>query len=662
MEYAVPQMLLLLAAAVAVVVGFHRLNIPSSLGYLLVGVLLGPHTAGPVVHLQQVGELAELGIVFLLFTTGLNYSLPQINALRSQVLTQGAGQVLMTTVCIGVVGWLAGLPAAAAFVIGAVFAQSSTTIIVKQLNEQGEQDSRHGRLGTAISVFQDVTAVPFVVVIPALGTAAAASTIALDLGWAAAKAVLAFVLVIVLGRWLLRPLFHLVAELRSAEVFTLTVLLVSLAAGWTTEHFGLSMAFGAFLAGMMLGETEFRHQVEATIRPFRDVLLGLFFVGIGMLFDPALLPAIWPWALAGALALLASKLALVTLIVRYSGVDLRAAVRTGLVVAVGGEFGFALLAIALGAGVIDERTGQIALTAVLFSMIAAPFLIRHNRALTAWIGRTVPRAEQSPAPRPAPATTGRLSGHVIICGYGRIGQSVANLLEVEGIPHVALDLDPARVREAHTAGEPAFYGDASERDILEAVGIATARLIVISHSELPAARKVLDVVRSLRPDLPVMVRTRDETHVEELRAAGATEVVPETLEAGLMIATHALLLLGTPLSRIVRRIQSQRSERYRLLREVFLGDPLTESAADANADRLRVVVLGDNSTARGRSLAELSLDGVAVTAVVRNGQRRLSPPLDTRLEAGDALVLFGSPEDLQAAEQRLLTPLRRDKH
>jgi monovalent cation:H+ antiporter-2, CPA2 family len=315
------QVLLLLGVAVWVVVLFHRLHIPSSLGYLLVGLILGPYTIGPVIEIPQIKALAEFGIVFLLFTIGLNFSLPQIHALRHQVLGLGTGQVVFTTAVVGLVAWLAGLDPVAAFVIGAVFAQSSTTIIGKQLVEQGEENSRHGKLGLAMSVFQDVTAVPFVVVIPVLGMAAGAAVLAGALGWALAKALLAFALVFFVGRWILRPAFHFITERHSAEIFTLTVLLVALLAAWTTNSLGLSLAFGAFLAGMVLGETEFRHQVESTVRPFQDVLLGLFFVGIGMLLDPAALPQIWHWALLGTVVLLISKTLLVTFMVRKTGAD-----------------------------------------------------------------------------------------------------------------------------------------------------------------------------------------------------------------------------------------------------------------------------------------------------------------------------------------------------
>ncbi|MBX3441075.1 MAG: cation:proton antiporter [Planctomyces sp.] len=653
MEHHFSQIVLLLGLAVFAILVFQRLRIPSSLAYLAVGILVGPHTSGPVLDTRQVQAFAEFGIVFLLFTIGLTFTLSEIASLGEQVLKLGAGQVILTTIVVGIGAWLAGVPAAGAFVLGAVFAQTSTTILTRQLTEQAEENSRPARLATAMSVFQDVTAVPFVVIIPVLGMAAGAGALAVTLGWALGKALLAFGLVYAAGRWLLRPLFHLVAEGRSAEVFTLTVLFVSLIAGWTTHLLGLSMSFGGFLVGMMLGETEFRHQVETTIRPFRDVLLGLFFVGIGMLFDPASLRETWLWAGIGATVLMASKAVIVAQLVRLYGMDSHSAWRTGMMLAVGGEFGFALLAIALNSGVVDERLGQTAISSVLISMVAAPFLIRFNSVLADRLAGLpgVPSVADAQPPQAASAPVRK--GHVIICGYGRIGQSVGHFLEEEGFPFVALDLDPARVRDAYTAGEPVFFGDATQGDILDAVGLAEARLLVVSHEDIAASLKVLRHVRAVRPDLPVMVRTRDESHVEELQAAGASEVIPETLEAGLMIASQALLLLDVPLAKIVRRMQRQRSSRYLTLREFFRGDELLSTAEQREQDRLRPVVVSDNSPAAGRTLGDFAFEHVVATALVRDRVRQLRPAPETRLQAGDVVVLFGSPEDLKQAETEL---------
>ena len=642
------QLLILLGCTVAVVLLLQRLRVPTLLAYLLVGVLIGPHTPGPVVDPGPMKVMAEFGIVFLLFTIGLSFSIPQLQALRHVVLGLGTAQVALTTAAVGLLAWLAGLPAAAAFVVGAVFAQSSTTIIGRQLAEQAEEQTRHGRLALAMSVFQDVTAVPFIVIIPVLGTTVSAGALGTTLLNAMVTAALAIGVVVLAGRWLLKPLFHLVAERRSAELFTLTVLLVTLAASAMTHTLGLSMAFGAFLAGMVLGETEFRHQVESAIRPFRDVLLGLFFIGVGMLFNPSDALAVWHWAIGGALALLGIKALLVFAIARLAKIDPLNAWRTGLTLAVGGEFGFALLAIGLDGQAIDARAGQIVLTSVLLSMVLAPFLIRHSHAIATRLAGPA-ASGTDPTPLRLPTDAALLSQHAIICGYGRIGQNVGRVLEQEAVPFVALDLDAARVRQANQAGERVFFADAGERDILEAVGLVSARLVVVSHNDVAAAIRTLRNVRSVRPDVPVMVRTRDETHVEELRAAGATEVVPETLETGLMIATHALLLLDVPPDRVLRRFQDERSTRYRLLRELVRGDDPAWDGGDESAGMQPVQVPADGGAVAGKTLDELGLSGVVVTAIVRRGRRRLAPPGGTRLEAGDTLVLSGEDRSIDAA-------------
>lgn len=553
------QILLLLGVAVTVVLGFQALRIPTSLGYLLVGVILGPYTAGPTVNVPEFKALAEFGVVFLLFTIGLNFSLPQLHALRHQVLGLGTGQVALTTLTVALVVWLAGFPAATAFVIGAVFAQSSTTIIGSQLAEQGEENTPHGRLGLAMSVFQDVTAVPFLVVIPVLGMAVGADVLAGELGWAITKAVLAFALVVFVGRWLLRPLFHLVTRRRSAEVFTLAVLLVALFAAWSTHSFGLSLAFGAFLAGMMLGETEFRHQVESSIRPFRDVLLGLFFIGVGMLIEPVAIPRIWHWALLGALLLLVSKTFIVAAMVRKSGVDALATWRTALLVAVGGEFGFALLAIALDAQVIDANVGQIALTAVLLSMIAGAFLIRFNHVIAIRLAGI--RRKANPDISHTLAETSE--PQVIIGGFGRVGHTIAVLLKTSGVPFLAFDTDPTRVAQGRAEGHQVLYGDISDAEFLAAVHAERAALIVLTVDDASQALRAVAVLRSICPQVPVIARARDLDASSRLIDAGATHAYPETIEASLRLGATALRMLSIPTDNIDSMLQEVRDWDYK---------------------------------------------------------------------------------------------------
>jgi CPA2 family monovalent cation:H+ antiporter-2 len=444
-----------------------------------------------------------------------------------------------------------------AFVIGAVFAQSSSTIIGRQLAEQGEDATPHGRLGLAISVFQDVTAVPFLILIPVLGAATGMNALAAELGWAMAKAVLAFTLVFYAARWALRPLFHLVTERRSAELFTLTVLLVVLAAAWTTNSLGLSLAFGAFLAGMMLGETEFRHQVESSIRPFRDVLLGLFFVGIGMLIDPGTLPRIWHWALLGALLLLLSKVVVVAVIVRRSGIDMLGSWRTALLLAVGGEFGFALLAIALESHVIDPEVGQIVLTSVLFSMITGVLLIRYNHTIATRLTTSVANT---------PDLADRLAGlsppQVLIGGYGRVGHTIAVLLKSSGVDFVAFDTDPARVQQGLADGHTVLYGDIADAELLAAARAERASLAIVTVDSHAVALRTVAALRLHCPHVPIIARARDLQTSSALIEAGAIHAYPEAIESSLRLGATALRLLRIPTIDIDQMLQDIRDGDY----------------------------------------------------------------------------------------------------
>jgi len=556
MEYLLP-ILLLLAVATLVVLLFQRLRIPTSLGYLLVGVILGPFTVGPTIHLPQMTTLAEFGVVFLLFTVGLNFTLQQIHALRHQVLGPGTGQVALTTLVIALVCWFAGMPGAAAFVFGAAFAQSSTTIMASLLTEQGEENSRHGRLGLSMSVFQDVTAVPFLVIIPVLGIAAGVEVLATALAWTMAKAVLAMIVLIMAGRWFLRPLFILVTERRSAEVFTLAVLLVALLAAWITNNLGLSLAFGGFLAGMMLGETEFRHQVESSIRPFRDVLLGLFFIGIGMRFDPVSVLPVLHWSLLGACGILFSKFLITSFLLRLQGQESSIALRCGLLLCVGGEFGLALIAIAMDAAVLDAAVGQIAISSVLLSLIAGALVIRFNGSIASRFAK-VPLPERDEVPDLQDA----IVQPVLIAGYGRVGHTVAVLLHASGIPCIAFDADRQRVAFGRSVGHQVYYGDMSDPGFLSAIHASRAALMVLTLDDPQKAWLIVSHMHHMCPGVQVIARARDIQNSKLLLDAGASQAQPEAIEASLSLGIAALEVLHVPTDTISRVVLEARKSGY----------------------------------------------------------------------------------------------------
>lgn len=560
MDY-LPQILMLLGVSVGLVVLFQRLHIPTSLAYLAVGVVLGPYTAGPTVDIPGLDLVGEIGVVFLLFTVGLSFSLPKIHAMRHQLLGLGTGQVALTTAAVMGLLWAGGVAPAVAFVVGAVFAQSSTSIMAALLAEQGEAETRHGRLGIGISVFQDVTAVPFLVVIPVLGSQVAAEVLGLTLAAALGKALLAFALLYAVGRWLLGPLFHLIASRRSLESFTLTVLLVTLLAAWTTGSLGLSLAFGGFLAGMMLGESEFRHQIESSIRPFRDVLLGIFFVGIGMRFDPGALLSVWMWVLGGAALILLSKALIVFLLVKR-GADTITALRTGLLLSVGGEFGLALIAIALDARVIEHGLGQILIGSVLLAMVLGAAVIRFNGRLAALLSPK-PKAAAVVA-EPLPAADAQT---VLLAGYGRVGHTIAVLLRASGVRCVVFDADPRRIAQAREDGFEAFVGDVSDPELLVAIKAGQAALLALTLTDSAAALRATRLVAQKFPGLPVIARARDLATSSALTAAGATLAYPELIEASLRLGAAVLNHLAVPHENVDELIQDVRDEGYRPVAE-----------------------------------------------------------------------------------------------
>ena len=653
-DIAFQHFLILLGAAVVLVAAFRYLHLPQVLAYLCAGVLAGPTGLGWIPDIAGTRYLAEFGLVFLMFTIGLEFSLPQLMAMKRIVLGVGGAQVLLSFLAFGGIALAFGIPAPGAVVIGGMLSLSSTAIVMKLLSDQLEQQSRHGRAAFGILLFQDLVVVPFLILIPALGSDSS-EPLVVTLGWALAKSVLVLGAILFIGRMWLRPVFHEVALARSREFFTLTVLLITLSAAWFTHHAGLSLALGAFLAGLMIGETEYRHQVESDILPFRDVLLGLFFITVGMMLDLNVLRDQWPTVLAILAALFAIKIVIVLALGKLLRQELGVALRVGLVLATSGEFGFALLVQAEEYKVLAADSIQMVLAAMVLSMLLAPLLIRFNGRITK---RLVPgyRERRESNLDSIRSATREAHDHVILCGYGRSGQNIAWMLKKENIPTLGLDLDPVRVRDARDAGEQVVYGDSARRDVLLAAGLMHARALIISFVDPQIARRILSATRDLRPDMPVIVRTIDDRDMEELKKAGATEVVPESLEGSLMMGSHVLVLLGVPVSRVLRQVQTVRRDRYRMLRGFFHGAAGVDETEESYRERLHSVTLPLKAFAAGKKLAELPLaeSGVTVTAVRRGGITGPEPEPNTKLIAGDVLVLYGAPEALEHAEKVLL--------
>jgi CPA2 family monovalent cation:H+ antiporter-2 len=642
--------LVLLAASVIAVAVCRALKLPALLGYLMTGLALGPHAFAFVANRQETQHLAEFGVVFLMFSIGLEFSLSKLHSMRRLVFGLGGAQVAGTTVLAVAVALALGLSWQAGLALGGIAAMSSTAIVSRMLAERGEIDSSHGRQVIGVLLFQDLAVVPLLVLIPALAQPAGALGVAVSA--ALGKAALALALVVLAGPRLMRGWLGIVARLRSTELFVLNVLLIILLLAFLTGLAGLSLVLGAFLAGMLISETEYRFQVEEDIKPYRDVLLGLFFITVGMLLDLRVVAAQAALVLALFVALVGVKFALVAGLSKAFGSPGGTALRVALALAQGGEFGFVLLPLAAQAELLSDTLAQALLAAMILSMLAAPFLITATDAIVMRISRSEWMLRSLELHRVATQSMSA-ERHVVVLGYGRNGQRLARLLDVEGVRYVALDLDPERVREAALAGDNVVFADSSRREALIAAGISRAAAAVVTFADVNAALRVLAHIHALNPAVPVIVRARDEADIGPLTAAGATEVVPEAFESGVMLASHTLVVAGVPLSRVMRRVSQVRDKQYSLLRGLFAGrDEADEREAVA---RLHAVTLDPGAYAIGRGVSHLELAQVEVRAVRRPGARlKLLPGEAGVLQAGDIVVLLGEPERLLAAEEKLL--------
>jgi len=653
--------LLYLVAAVAGVVLCRLAKLPPMLGYLAVGVLIGPNALALAQNSAGVRYLAEFGVVFLMFVIGLEFSLPKLRTMRRHVFGLGLMQVVLT-IALTTLGsilldwWLPRwwkLEWYNALALGGVMAMSSTAIVVKLVADRLELESEHGKRVVGILLFQDLAVVPLLVLIPALGSPP--EQMLTGLGLALFKAMLLLGILLTGGQKVMRWWLTLVVRRKSDELFMLNLLLLTLGLAWLTEHAGLSLALGAFVAGMLISETEFKHRVETDIRPFHDVLLGLFFITIGMLLDWHIVWERWPLVLLLLAASLLFKLVVITGLTRGFGAPQGTSLRVGLYLAQAGEFGFVLLQLAAQNRLIPPELFNPVLASMVISMLLAPFLIMASNTIVTrlvgsdWLMQSVQMTQIATRAMAA-------DKHVIICGYGRCGQNLARMLERERIPYMALDLDPDRVRQAAAAGHSVVYGDAARLQALKAAGLKRASAVIVTYLDTQSALKLLALTHEHAPSVPVMVRTVDDQDLEKLRQAGATEVVPEAIEASLMLAGHALALVGVPMRRVIRVVQEQREQRYSLLRGYFHGAD-DSGAEELEQERLVTVTLPTAGRTLGRTLGDmlLPLIGVRVVSLRRASGKAVEVQDELVLEAGDTLVLSGKPEALALAEDKLVS-------
>ncbi|MCW8932545.1 MAG: cation:proton antiporter [Gammaproteobacteria bacterium] len=611
------EIVVLLTLAVFSIVCLKRFNIAPILAYLVVGIIVSPHAMGLVDDTQDVRFIAEFGVVFLMFTVGLEFSLSKMITLRKEVFGLGGTQMLLTSLIAGSIDWYFSQNVKEAIIVGGIIALSSTAIVTKQLSEQLELNSRHGHLAVSILIFQDLAVIPLLVLIPTLNSDETL-LLSLEIKTFMTSGII-LIIMLAIGHWILRPLMRTIANIRSAELFSLSVLLIALSAAWATHAAGLSLALGSFIAGMMLSETEYRHQIEVDIRPFQNILLGLFFITVGMLLDlNALIPQLH-WVILVALLLIVAKTFIVTMLCYLFGATPGVSLRTGLVLNQGGEFGFALLTLAFANNVIEPETIQIVLSAIILSMMLTPWIITNNGR---WVKiifkqsylsnrqKIINKIEQNSIP---------LSDHVIICGYGHIGQNISRFIEEKSQNYIALDLDSIRIQEAIEAGETVVYGDPIHKEVLQAAGINKARAIVVTIKNNSAAKKIIRQVRTFRNDIPILVRSIDETQLDELYSEGATDVIPETLESSIIMASHLLIHLDVPLNEITKDIARARRDRYKFLRGYYPGDEASHEESSKINEHMYTMVLHPGSRAIGMRIGDINLDGrdIVFTALRR---------------------------------------------
>lgn len=553
------QLLAIMGVSLAATVLLSRLNMPNIIAYLIAGGLIGPHVLGWIDTPADFAFLAEFGVVFLLFSLGLEFSLPKLIALRSSVFGLGGVQVIFCTLVFGGATWLWGSTLETAIIIAGALTLSSTAIVTKELSALNQIHSRHGQLSIGVLLFQDLAAVLFLILVPVLAGGKEVSLWS-ELGWALIKGLLLITLLLSVGKWLLPPLYKEVARAKSEEVFVLSTLVIVMLAAWITHSFHLSMALGGFVIGMMLGESHYRHQIESDIRTIKDILLGLFFVTIGMNVQVDLLLEFWPRILFFTAGLILLKTLLISFMVKLAGDNKHNALQTGLNLAQAGEFGLALLALAIMHKVVPEDQASFIMLVAIFSMAASPFLIRHKDHVSSALWNLLGGPGDQEANHKINLPD---HDHVIIGGFGRVGHTLANLLQSNNIAYIAIDQNIERINHDRQQGLNVVYGDCTNMEILQSCHIDKARMAILTFHSIEIAKKSVAHIRAADLDLPIIVRCRESGDFSELITLGANQVIPEMLEASLVIGEQLLLQLGINEAKIHDQIDQERIDQLR---------------------------------------------------------------------------------------------------
>lgn len=647
------ELLAILIFAVCIVFLFRKLNLPAILAYLVAGTLVGEHGLALAYDNADYDHFAELGIVFLLFTLGLEFSLPRLIAMRHLVFSVGGMQVFVSLTLFTAIAMLFGQSFSTSFVIGSILALSSTAIVIRQLSDTGAMKRKSGQISVAILLFQDIAVVPLLIIIPMLAQDVGSSMF-YALLLALLKGVFVVGLLMFIGKSFLPKLFNLIAQVRTDELFVLTTLLVTLAASALTQWFGLSMALGAFLAGMMLGESQYKHQLEADIRPYRDILLGLFFITVGMKLDLRYLiesPLLIFGVMVGFMLI---KILLIKVLAVKAKERAQDGYASGIMLAQMGEFGFVLIALANQVEVLPAEIASILLGAGILSMSLTPYMISKARSWSLVLIREDLQDEDENL-KSLPENT-ELNEHVIICGFGRIGQTVSRFLKQDNIPFVAIDIDPLRTKKAREAGENVLFGSSRQSELLHAAFLSKAKLVVIAFGEDKQSAEVIQKVRSLSPEVPILVRTRNDDQLDMLKAAGANEVVPESLEGSLMLVSQVLSLTGVPFSRIVKLVQKERKSHYNHLHGFFQGEHTDMSANGIERiEFAHALHLTQSCYAVGKAIKELKKLNKHVDIItLKRDETEVDTPNDTTiLKAEDTLILRVKPRKVEKVERFL---------